>query len=60
MKPQNSLTGMPEHLKDDAPFLVCSKCQRKSWSDRINSYCRMPQMNGTVCDGVFTNPVVKK
>lgn len=46
------------HLRDDAPFRVCSGCGRKSFGDVGTSAdegarCKMPQPDGSVCDGTF-------
>lgn len=50
----------PEHLRDDAPYLVCSHCQRKSWAVIGGEKpCRMPQPSGKVCSGILREPVEK-
>lgn len=41
------------HLREDAPYDVCSGCGRKSWAEVEGSVCGMPQPDGSVCDGVF-------
>ena len=40
------------HLLDDAIFLRCSKCRRKSTQAR-GELCNMPQTDGSICDGRF-------
>ena len=51
---------LPPHLRDDAPFAVCSRCQRKTWSTReFGQECRMPQPDGHSCGGRFSNPVAQ-
>jgi hypothetical protein len=45
------------HLRDDAPYVVCSACGRKSWGgDAAGSRCGMTQPSGASCDGVFGLP----
>jgi chromosome segregation ATPase len=46
---------LPSHLRDDAPYLVCSGCGRKSWALQDRE-CGMPQPDGTRCLGVFRVP----
>jgi hypothetical protein len=41
------------HLKDDASYLQCSKCGRKTYSGMVNSNCNMLQPSGKKCDGTF-------
>lgn len=43
----------PIYLRDNASYLQCSKCRRKSWSGEINSACNMPQPDGNKCDGLL-------
>lgn len=52
--PQGEVQGLPAHLRDDAPFVRCSGCGRKTWtpSDR-GSICGMPQPDGRTCTGRF-------
>ena len=48
------LQKLPAHLQDDASYLVCSECGRKSWGgDAVNSNCSMPQPSGEKCSGVM-------
>lgn len=42
-----------EYLKDDASFLQCSACGRKSWGGEVNSTCGMRQPNGLSCSGIM-------
>jgi hypothetical protein len=45
---------LPEYLKDDASFLQCGECGRKSWGDTpVNSVCGMPQPSGQRCPGIM-------
>ena len=45
---------LPEHLKDDASYLQCEKCKRKTYGgETINSKCNMLQPDNTRCDGVL-------
>ena len=45
---------LPPYLRDDASFLQCSKCGRKSWGgSEVNAICKMPQPDGSVCDGLL-------
>lgn len=45
---------LPPHLRDDAPYLVCSKCGRHSWdTEDVEHICRMLQPDDTRCDGRF-------
>lgn len=45
---------IPVWLRDDAPFLLCSKCGRKSYGgEELNAPCDMPQPDDRRCDGVF-------
>ena len=44
------------HLRDDAPYVVCSGCGRKSWGGDAGSRCGMPQPDGAPCEGVFGLP----
>ena len=46
-------SDMPVHLRDDASFLQCSECRRKSWSGEINSTCGMTQPSGNKCKGLL-------
>jgi hypothetical protein len=55
--------SLPEYLKDDASFLQCSACGRKSWGGtEVNSVCGMPQPSSPPCSGImrgkeiFTKP----
>jgi hypothetical protein len=46
--------SLPDHLRDDAPYVVCSACGRKSWTPGAEGErCDMPQPNGERCQGVF-------
>ena len=49
----------PAHLRDDAPYVVCDTCGRKSWAkehlDRT-AFCGMTQPNGYQCVGIFVRP----
>ncbi len=50
-----------DHLRDDAPYSVCSGCGRKSWGgdgDVAGETCLMRQPSGGRCQGVFGVPVV--
>ncbi|HUX26538.1 MAG TPA: hypothetical protein VMV87_18200 [Burkholderiales bacterium] len=44
---------LPAYLSDDASYLQCSKCGRKSWSEKVNADCRMPQPGGAKCSGIL-------
>ena len=47
-------SALPEWLRDDASFLVCSKCRRKSYAATvINATCEMSQPSGKACDGIM-------
>jgi hypothetical protein len=46
----------PAHLRDDAPYLVCSKCGRYSWGSEPGQLCDMPQPDGSKCPGRFVEP----
>lgn len=51
--------ALPEnaHLRDDAPFVVCSACGRKSWGGSpAGSTCGMTQPSGASCSGIFGLP----
>lgn len=41
------------HLWNDAQYLICSKCGRKSYVSKINSDCNMIQPDGSICTGIF-------
>lgn len=46
------------HLREDAPYAVCSGCGRKSWGgNATGSQCGMTQPDGSKCGGVFGLPV---
>lgn len=52
--------ALPEnaHLRDDAPYVKCSACGRKSWGGNVaGSVCGMTQPNGTTCVGIFSLPI---
>lgn len=52
---------LPAHLRDDAPFLVCSRCGRKSWGgDSAGKPCGMSQPDGSLCRGTFTEANTSK
>lgn len=43
-----------EHMRDDAPFRLCSDCGRHSWSEGEGAVCGVPQPgDGAVCRGTF-------
>lgn len=45
---------IPPYLADDASYLRCSKCGRKSWGGTsVNSVCAMPQPDESICDGTM-------
>ena len=45
---------LPEYLKEDASYLLCSKCGRKSYGgDEVNSPCLMLQPDGSICEGIL-------
>lgn len=47
-------SGLPPHLRDDANYLQCSKCRRKSWGGEcVNAKCGMPSPSGEICDGIL-------
>ena len=51
---QHAIVSLPEHLRADAPFLVCSACQRKEWClDCDGERCGMTQPDGFQCGGVL-------
>ena len=42
------------HLYDDAPYLVCSVCGRKTWDlESESDVCQMPDPQGIRCQGTF-------
>lgn len=44
----------PAHLRDDAPFVQCGRCGRKTWdTDAFGTECRMTQPDGFPCGGRF-------
>jgi hypothetical protein len=44
----------PEHLRDDAPFAICGRCGRKTWSlAERGAEDRMTQPDGFPCGGMF-------
>jgi len=48
------MAPLPAHLRDDASFLQCSKCGRKSWGgDPVNSTCGITAPSGEKCDGIL-------
>src|SRR4051812_472038 len=54
---QSSTEGLPAHLREDAPYVVCSDCGRKSWGgDAVGTLCNMPQPSGEQCAGKFVPP----
>jgi len=45
---------LPVHLRDDASYLQCSVCGRKSWSGQVNELCNMPlPPDGIRCHGLL-------
>lgn len=51
-------SGWPPHLRDDAPYLQCDVCQRKTWAPTAHgTRCEMPQPNGKPCHGHFLRAV---
>jgi len=44
---------IPPHLRDDASYLVCSGCGRKSFGGRLYEKCGMSQPDGSKCKGMF-------
>jgi hypothetical protein len=49
---------LPAHLQDDAPYIVCNKCERKSWSlDDLHEKCEMAQPSGYKCNGTFVEVI---
>ena len=49
-----SLFELRAYLREDASFLQCSKCRRKSWGgEPVNGICGMTQPDGGKCDGVL-------
>lgn len=54
MDSPSTQTILPAHLRDDASFLQCSKCRRKSWGgDAVNSICGMIAPSGEKCEGIL-------
>ena len=52
--PPSAGSALPPHLRDDASFLRCSHCGRKSWGgDAVNSPCAMTQPDGSTCPGIL-------
>lgn len=47
--------GLADYLREDAPYLQCDACQRKTWNSfaRDGDACGMPQPSGAVCIGRF-------
>lgn len=46
--------NLPAHLREDAPFLRCDQCRRKTWALRaLNTRCGMTQPDGQKCEGTF-------
>lgn len=42
-----------KYLAENAPFLTCSGCGRKSWTGDVNAECGMTQPSGGKCKGRF-------
>jgi len=58
--PPSNCSALPAWLREDASFLVCSKCGRKSYAATvINAPCEMPQPSGKTCDGIMQGPNTK-
>jgi hypothetical protein len=54
MEELNGNHCLPEHLRDDAPYQVCSGCGRKTWSkSEFGQICSMPQPDNIICLGMF-------
>jgi hypothetical protein len=43
----------PEHLRDDAPYQKCGRCQRHGSRQEFNMICRMTQPDSLPCGGRF-------
>lgn len=46
-------SDLSAHLRDDATYIQCSLCGRKSWGERVNSSCDLTQPDGKLCNGVL-------
>lgn len=46
-----------QHLEEDASFIQCNKCGRRSYTSKVNSICSMPQPIGSNCDGLLVGHV---
>ena len=48
---------LPSYLLDDAPFAVCGRCGRHTWSEEeFGREDRMTQPDGYPCGGRFSDP----
>lgn len=58
---QDAIVSRPEHLRDDARFLVCSVCKRKEFClDCDGERCGMPQPDGFPCGGVMVGTLTNR
>lgn len=54
---RGEITDAPAHLRDDADYIVCSDCGRKSYGgDKVGALCGMPSPSGAYCSGRFEHP----
>jgi len=48
------IDGLPDYLRDDAPYQHCARCGRKTCAtEDFNTECRMTQPDGFPCGGSF-------
>ncbi len=58
---------LPEHLRDDAPYVQCSRCKRKSFAATAGSVggfpagavCGFPQPDGENCPGTMLDAAMR-
>jgi len=56
---EETARNLQNYLKEDASYLECDKCFRKSYSERVNSNCNMLQTNGNTCNGILNGKATK-
>jgi hypothetical protein len=55
--PDVDQSELPPHLRDDAPFAICGRCQRHTWAtEDFGQEDRMTQPDGFPCGGRFSDP----
>ena len=48
------IDGLPDYLRDDAPFQTCNRCERKTWAQsEFGQLDTMTQPDGKACGGRF-------